>query len=97
MKIVLIKKELECGSLNECCMGIFSDFKTARKEVAAYLFDEIGYYLPKNENHVVVEGNAFWETDRSCETSTCEISIADTKYTFTAYFWEDDEETSQDE
>ena len=106
MKIVLMKKEYEHGSqeppgssgkLSESCMGVFSNFKAAHKEVAAYLFDELGYHASVHNNHVIVDGAVAWKTQRDDCVSVCEVSIANTDYVFTSYLLDDDDDDDEDE
>lgn len=101
MKIVLMRKEYEhgnqeppgsIGELSERCMGVFPNFKAAHREVAAYLFDELGYHASVNNNHVIVDGSVAWKTQRDNGVSVCEVSVANTDYVFTSYFLDDDDE-----
>lgn len=100
MSVVMMRKEYEhdsqekpgsTGKLTERCMGVYPDFKTARIQVAAYLFDELHYHAG-NSNSVIVSGAFSWKTQRIDDTSVCEVSIADTDYVFTAYILVDDED-----
>jgi len=102
MSVVMMRKEYEhdsqekpgsIGKLTECCMGVYPDFKTARIQVAAYLFDELNYHAGNsNNNSIIVSGVFSWKTQRIEDTSVCEVSIADTDYVFTAYILADDED-----
>lgn len=101
MSVVMMRKEYEhdsqekpgsAGKLTENCMGVYPDFKTARVQVAAYLFDELNYHAQTNSDRVLVSGSFSWKTQRVDDTSVCEVSIANTDYVFTAYILADDED-----
>ena len=106
MKIVLMRKEYEHesqelpGSSEKCsesCMGVFHSFKAARRNVAAYLFDELSYHASVNGNHVIVNGAVTWEMQSDSDVSVCKVSIANTDYVFTSYVLDDDEEEGEND
>lgn len=101
MKVVVIRKEIEykksapandTGKITESCMGIFPSFKAARKEIAAYLFDELDYLIYENNGNISISNFTSWKTRKEDDMSTLEVSMANMEYMFKAFFVDDEED-----